>query len=94
MSEERQGVTEDKMTQQGAKPGRFLGSLKDALAAASRDDTQRGPAPTAAEPTTQLAPKTEAAKPRLRQPSPSRPTPLRQRRRPAPVSALPMRRAR
>ena len=63
MSEERQGVTEDKMTQQGAKPGRFLGSLKDALAAASRDDTQRGPAPAAAEPTTQLAPKTEAAKP-------------------------------
>jgi hypothetical protein len=63
MSEERQGVTEDKMTQQGAKPGRFLGSLKDALAAASRDDTQRGAAPAAAEPTTQMAPKADAPKP-------------------------------
>ncbi|MDH4983225.1 FHA domain-containing protein [Hyphomicrobium sp. D-2] len=29
------------MSQQGVKPARFLGSLKDALAAASRDDTQR-----------------------------------------------------
>ena len=27
---------------QGAKAGRILGSLKDALNAASRDDTQRG----------------------------------------------------
>ena len=51
------------MTQQGAKPGRFLGSLKDALAAASRDDTQRGAAPAAAEPTTQMAPKAETPKP-------------------------------
>ena len=32
------------MSQQGVKPGRFLGSLKDALAAASRDDTHRSPA--------------------------------------------------
>ena len=62
MSEERQGVTEVTMSQQGAKPGRFLGSLKDALAAASRDDTQRGQAPASAEPTTQLAPKAEAPK--------------------------------
>jgi len=44
MSEERQGETEDTMSQQGVKPGRFLGSLKDALAAASRDDTHRSPA--------------------------------------------------
>ena len=50
------------MSQQAAKPGRFLGSLKDALAAASRDDTQRGSAPTSAEPTTQLAPKADAPK--------------------------------
>lgn len=49
------------MSQQGMKPARFLGSLKDALAAASRDDTQRGSAP-AAEPTTQLAPKADAPK--------------------------------
>ncbi|HEY8248484.1 MAG TPA: FHA domain-containing protein [Hyphomicrobium sp.] len=63
MSEERQGVTEVTMSQQGTKPGRFLGSLKDALAAASRDDTQRGPAPASAEPTTKLATKAEAPKP-------------------------------
>lgn len=43
MSNEPEGATEvTTMSQQGAKPGRFLGSLKDALAAASRDDTQRG----------------------------------------------------
>jgi len=44
------------MSQQGTKHAGFLGSLKDALAAASRDDTQRGPTPAAAaaEPTTQL----------------------------------------
>jgi hypothetical protein len=50
MSNERESGAEDTMTQQAAKPGRFLGSLKDALAAASRDDTQRGakPAPAAA----------------------------------------------
>jgi hypothetical protein len=65
MSEERQGVTEVTMSQQGAKPGRFLGSLKDALAAASRDDTQRGdktPAPVEA--ATQLTAKPEAAGPK------------------------------
>lgn len=51
------------MSQQGAKPGRFLGSLKDALAAASRDDTQRGPAAQApANPATQPAPKAETPK--------------------------------
>ncbi|MEI9899032.1 MAG: FHA domain-containing protein [Hyphomicrobium sp.] len=49
------------MSQQGTKHGGFLGSLKDALAAASRDDTHRGAAPAAAEATTQLA-KPEAAK--------------------------------
>jgi hypothetical protein len=47
---------------QGIKPARFLGSLKDALAAASRDDTHRGPAPAAAEPATQVTPKAEATK--------------------------------
>jgi hypothetical protein len=62
MSEERQGATEVTMSQQAAKPGRFLGSLKDALAAASRDDTQRGSPPASAEPTTQLAPKVDAPK--------------------------------
>jgi hypothetical protein len=35
-------TTQTKPPRQGAKAGRFLGSLKDALAAASRDDTQRG----------------------------------------------------
>ncbi len=62
MSNERESVTEDTMVQQGAKPGRFLGSLKDALAAASRDDTQRGAKPTpVAEAATQAAAKAEAA---------------------------------
>ncbi len=56
-----EGTTEDTMSQQGTKHGGFLGSLKDALAAASRDDTHRGAAPAAAEATTQLA-KPEAAK--------------------------------
>jgi len=41
MSEERASATEAKMTH-GVKAGRILGSLKDALNAASRDDTQRG----------------------------------------------------
>jgi len=48
------------MSQQGLKHARFLGSLKDALAAASRDDTHRGATPAAAE-TTQVAAKAEAA---------------------------------
>jgi hypothetical protein len=60
MSEERQGATEVTMSQQGVKSGRFLGSLKDALAAASRDDTQRGTTPSPLEPATQIAPKAEA----------------------------------
>jgi len=51
MSDEGTSTTQDK-TPQAAKPGRFLGSLKDALAAASRDDTHRGlkaqPAPVVA----------------------------------------------
>jgi FHA domain-containing protein len=75
MSEERQGVTEFTMSQQGAKPGRFLGSLKDALAAASRDDTQRGPAPKSAEPTTQLAPKAEMPKTAAAEPAKSEAAP-------------------
>jgi len=41
MSDEGASSTHDK-TPQGAKAGRFLGSLKDALAAASRDETGRG----------------------------------------------------
>jgi FHA domain len=41
MSDEGASTTQDK-TPQAAKAGRFLGSLKDALAAASRDDTHRG----------------------------------------------------
>jgi hypothetical protein len=58
MSDEATSTTQDK-TPQAAKPGRFLGSLKDALAAASRDDTHRGvknqsaPAATAAKDATQ-----------------------------------------
>jgi hypothetical protein len=58
MSDEGTSTTQDK-TPQAAKPGRFLGSLKDALAAASRDDTHRGlkappePAATKAEEATQ-----------------------------------------
>ncbi len=79
MSEERQGATEVTMSQQGVKSGRFLGSLKDALAAASRDDTQRGPAPAPVEPATQLAPKAEApktaAEPVKPEAAPAAPTP-------------------
>lgn len=57
------------MSQQGIKHARFLGSLKDALAAASRDDTHRGATPAAAaEPATQLA-KTEAPKPATPEPA-------------------------
>jgi FHA domain len=41
MADEHASTTQDK-TPQPAKAGRFLGSLKDALVAASRDDTQRG----------------------------------------------------
>jgi len=49
MADEGASTTQDK-TPQGAKAGRFLGSLKDALAAASRDETGRGQkAPAAAE---------------------------------------------
>jgi hypothetical protein len=54
MSDEPASTTQDKTPPQSAKPGRFLGSLKDALAAASRDDTHRGlkaqPAPDAPPP--------------------------------------------
>lgn len=45
MSNERADANETTKPHQGAKPGRFLGSLKDALAAASRDDTLRGGKP-------------------------------------------------
>ena len=49
MADEGASTTQDKAPQ-GAKGGRFLGSLKDALAAASRDETGRGQkAPAAAE---------------------------------------------
>lgn len=62
MSNERESGAEVTMTQQGAKPGRFLGSLKDALAAASRDDTQRGAKPAPPAPVvTQAAAKAESA---------------------------------
>jgi len=56
MSDERGSNTQTKPPQQGAKAGRFLGSLKEALAAASRDDTQRG-AKGAPEAGVQVAPK-------------------------------------
>jgi FHA domain len=42
MSNEPADTTQTTTPNQGAKPGRFLGSLKEALAAAGRDDTQRG----------------------------------------------------
>jgi hypothetical protein len=61
MPDKSLGTTEDTMSQQGIKHARFLGSLKDALAAASRDDTHRGATPAATESTTQLM-KTEAPK--------------------------------
>ncbi len=49
MADEAASTTQDK-TPQGAKGGRFLGSLKDALVAASRDETGRNPkTPAAAE---------------------------------------------
>jgi hypothetical protein len=75
MSDERTATTEDK-TPQPAKAGRFLGSLKDALAAASRDDTGRSPkgaatpapAPVKVSGTTQkLAP--EAGEPQRKEPA-------------------------
>jgi hypothetical protein len=43
MADERGLVTEPKKPQPSGKGGRFLGSLKDALAAAGRDDTLRSP---------------------------------------------------
>jgi FHA domain len=50
MADEVRSTTQEK-TPQGAKGGRFLGSLKDALVAASRDETGRGPkAPAASNP--------------------------------------------
>jgi hypothetical protein len=61
MSNERESVAEETMTQQGTKPGRFLGSLKDALAAAGRDDTQRGAKPMPAPVAAQAAAKPETA---------------------------------
>ena len=53
-------MTEEKAGQ--ARAGRFLGSLKDALVAASRDDTQPNPPAVAAAPA--AAPAGDAAKPR------------------------------
>jgi FHA domain len=59
MSNERGDATETTAPHQGAKAGRFLGSLKEALAAAGRDDTQRGAksqAAAAVPPTAQIEP--------------------------------------
>jgi len=70
MSEERGSVTEASMTQ-GAKAGRILGSLKDALNAASRDDTQRGAKPAAEAPNATRA-ETAVVKPAAVQPEPAR----------------------
>lgn len=74
MSEERGNATETTVPQQAAKAGRFLGSLKDALAAASRDDTQRGaktqtaPAAVAA-PTVKAEPATQKLDPGVSEPA-------------------------
>jgi hypothetical protein len=60
------------MSQQGIKHAGFLGSLKDALAAASRDDTQRSAAPAAepaADPATQLV---KAESPKAGTPEPAK----------------------
>lgn len=68
MPDDSPGATEDTMSQQGPKHAGFLGSLKDALAAASRDDTQRGAASAAADPATQLV-KAETPKPSAAEPA-------------------------
>jgi hypothetical protein len=47
MADERTDTTEERKGQHGSKPAGFLGSLKDALLAASRDDTLRGAKPPA-----------------------------------------------
>jgi hypothetical protein len=56
---------------QGAKAGRILGSLKDALNAASRDDTQRGAKPVAEAPNATRA-DTAVVKPAAALPEPTR----------------------
>lgn len=63
------------MSHQGLKHAGFLGSLKDALAAASRDDTHRGATPAPAVPATQLAPKAEAVKVETPEPAKADATP-------------------
>jgi hypothetical protein len=59
MADERGLVTEPKKPQPAAQAGGFLGSLKDALAAAGRDDTLRGPKSE----TSAATPGAQAAKP-------------------------------
>jgi len=71
MSEERASVTEARMTQ-GAKAGRILGSLKDALNAASRDDTQRGGKAPAADAPNATRAETAVVKPGATQAEPTR----------------------
>ena len=66
------------MTQQGAKAGRILGSLKDALAAASRDDPQRG-----AKAAAQDAPSATRAESAAQKPSASQGEPTRKDAAPA-----------
>ena len=56
MTDEPGLVTEPKKPQPAAKAGGFLGSLKDALAAAARDDTLRGPKSETAAETAAAAP--------------------------------------
>ena len=89
MSEERGSVTEAKMTQQGAKPGRFLGSLKDALARGEprRHAARRQAGAGAPQHATRLRPRPRPRSSRL----PCRAEPdaqgRRRRRPPAPVSS-------
>ena len=71
MSEDRASATEARMTQ-GAKAGRILGSLKDALNAASRDDTQRGAKPVVADAANATRAETAVVKPAAVQAEPTR----------------------
>lgn len=71
--------------QQNAKSGRFLGSLKDALAAASRDDTMRG---ANAKPAAAAQPVAPPSPPKLDQGSQmSSSTPAEPAAKPAPAAA-------
>jgi hypothetical protein len=57
MSDEGSNATETTASKPAAKGGRFLGSLKEALAAAGREDTQREPKTKTATPTASPAEK-------------------------------------